>query len=132
MPEDGPLPRGVLLPAAFFAVAGLLELALGIAMAPAPTSFWRLWEALGRGTLHVLVAAGLLKRIAVCRSIAMIYCLASLTTYGIVLALALGHAPFHYPPGMVVQSLYEVPLSAVLFPFLRSRQASVLFTRPLF
>jgi hypothetical protein len=132
MPEGGPMPRGVLLPAAFFAGAGVLELALGIATAPAPTPSWHLWEALGRGTLHLLLAAGLLKRIAICRSIAMIYCLASLTTYGVILALALGHAPLRYPSGLVVQSLYEVPFCALLFPFLRSRQASVLFTRPLF
>jgi hypothetical protein len=132
MPEGRSLPRGVLLPAAFFAGAGLLELALGIGMAPAPTPFWRLWEALGRGTLDLLVAAGLLNRLAICRSIAMIYCLASLTTYGVVLALALGHAPFHYPSAMIAQSLYEVPFCALLLPFLRSRQASVLYTRPLF
>ena len=132
MPGVGPVPRGVLLSAAFFAGAGLLELALGIALAPASTPFWPLWEALGRGSLHLLVALGLLRRLAVCRSIAMIYCLASVTTYAIVLALALGHAPFHYSAGLVVQSLYEVPGCTVLFLFLRSPQASILFTRPLF
>jgi hypothetical protein len=132
MARAGAVPRGVLLPAAFFGGAGLLEVALGMALAPGPIAFWHLWEALGRGTLHFLVAAGLLKRIAICRSIAMIYCLASLATYAIVLALALGHAPFHYPSALVVHSLYEVPSCAVLLPYLRSRQASILFTRPLF
>ena len=126
----GATPRGVALSAAFFALAGVLEVGLGIATAP--PAFWPLWEAAGRATLHLLVAAGLLRRIAICRSVAMIYCLASLATYAIVLALALGHAPFHYPPAVVLQSLYEVPSCAVLLPYLRSRQASLLFTRPLF
>jgi hypothetical protein len=125
-------PRGVVLSAGFFGLAGLLEVALGVAAAPRPLAFWPLWEAAGRGTLHLLVAAGLLKRIAVCRSVAMVYCLAALATYAVVLALALGHAPLRYPPALVVQSLYEVPSCAVLLPYLRSRQASLLFTRPLF
>ena len=123
-------PRGVVLAAAFFALAGVLEVGLGIATAP--RAFWPLWEAGGRATLHFLVAAGLLRRIAICRSVAMVYCLASLATYAIVLALALGHAPFHYPRAVVLQSLYEVPSCTLLLPYLRSRQASLLFTRPLF
>ena len=128
----GTTPRGVVLSAAFFGLAGILEVALGVATTPRPVAFWPLWEAAGRGTLHVLVAVGLLRRIAICRSVAMIYCLASLATYAIVLALALGNAPLHYPPAVVLQSLYEVPSCAVLLPYLRSRQASLLFTRPLF
>jgi hypothetical protein len=126
------IPRGVALSAGFFGLAGLLEVTLGFATAPRPFAFWPLWEAAGRGALHLLVAAGLLKRIAICRSVAMVYCLASLATYGVVLALALGHAPLRYPPAMVLQSLYEVPSCAALLPYLRSRQASLLFTRPLF
>ncbi len=125
-------PRGVALSAGFFVLAGLLEMVLAVAAAPTPLAFWPLWEAAGRATLHLLVAAGLLRRIAFCRSVAMVYCLASLTTYAVVLGLALGHAPLRYPPALVLQSLYEVPSCAVLFPYLRSRQASLLFTRPLF
>jgi len=128
----GAAPRGVQLSAAFFVLAGVLELALAVAAAPTPVAFWPLWEAAGRACLHLLVAAGLLKRIALCRSVAMVYCLASLVTYASVLALALGHAPFRYPAAVVVQSLYEVPSCALLLPYLRSRQASLVFTRPIF
>lgn len=132
MAEPGTTPRGVVLSAGFFGLAGVLEVVLTVAGAPRPFAFWPLWEAVGRGTLHMLVAAGLLRRIAICRSVAMIYCLASLTTYAVVLALALGHAPLRYPPALVLQSVYEVPSCAVLLSYLRSRQASLLFTRPLF
>lgn len=132
MTDSGRTPRGVALSAGFFGLAGILEVALAVATTPGPIAFWPLWEAAGRGTLHLLVAAGLLKRIAICRSVAMVYCLASLATYAVVLALALGHAPLRYPPALVLQSLYEVPSCAVLLPYLRSRQASLLFTRPLF
>jgi hypothetical protein len=117
--------------ATFFGVAGLLEIGLAIGAAPA-LSLDRLWEAVGRACLYLLVAWGLTKRLAVCRSIAMVYCLAALTTYAIVLALALGHAPFRFPPGLVVQSLFEVPSCAALLPYLRSREASAAFARPLF
>ena len=128
----GAAPRGVLLSAAFFALAGVLEVVLAVTAAPKPLAFWPVWEAAGRACLHLLVAAGLLKRIALCRSVAMVYCLASLVTYASVLALALGHAPFHYPVAVVVQSLYEVPSCTVLLPYLRSREASLLFTRAIF
>ncbi len=124
-------PRGVWVPAAFFVGGGILELALAVHEAPRPLSFWPLWEALGRAVLHFLVAAGLWRRIALCRSIAMVYCLAVVPTYAAALALAWLEAPFRFPPSVVVQSLYQVPSCVLLFPYLRSAEASVLFTRPL-
>jgi hypothetical protein len=122
--------RGVVMAAAFFTGAGILQLTLALA-APGPLTFWALWEALGRGALYFLEAAGLAQRLALSRSFAMVYCLAALTTYLVVLALALGGAPFRFPPSVVVQSLYEVPSCALLLPYLRSREASRVFTRPL-
>ena len=125
-------PRGVWVPAAFFVGGGMLEVALAVYEAPRPLSFWPLWEALGRAFLHFLVAAGLWQRIALSRSIAMVYCLAVVPTYAAALALAWIEAPFRFPPSVVVQSLYQVPSCLLLFPHLRSAEASVLFTRPLF
>jgi hypothetical protein len=119
--------RGVALAAAFFALAGLLEVALALA---APGNE-RLGPALGRGAIDGLMALGLARRIALCRTIALVYCLASVTTYAVVLALALGHAPFRFPQSIVVQSLFEVPSCSVLFLYLRSSRASAVFTRPL-
>jgi hypothetical protein len=124
-------PRGVWVPAAFFAAGGILEIALGLYEAEHPLSFWPLWEALGRGILQFLVAAGLWRRVALCRSIAMVYCLAVVPTYAAALMLAWIEAPFRFPPSVVVQSLYQVPSCVLLFPYLRSPEASVLFTRPL-
>ena len=125
-------PRGVWVPAAFFVGGGVLEVALAVYEAPRPLSFWPLWEALGRAVLHFLVAAGLWQRIALSRSIAMVYCLAVVPTYAAAVALAWIEAPFRFPPSVVVQSLYQVPSCLLLFPYLRSGEASVLFTRPLF
>jgi hypothetical protein len=51
--------------------------------------------------------------------------------YVAVLALALGQAPFRYPPSLVIQSLYQVPSSVLLFAYLRSPRAGTVFTRPL-
>lgn len=118
----------VALAVGFFAAAGLLEIALAMT---SPVHFWRLWEALARGGLDILVGFGLSRRLAICRTIALIYCLASLTTYAVVLALALGQAAFRFPPAVVVQSLFEVPSCALLFLYLRSPQASAAFSRPL-
>ena len=81
--------------------------------------------------LYALLAAGLRRRFAVCRSVAMVYCLASLVTYAAVLALALGHAPFAFPRSIFVSSLLEVPSCALLLPYLRSREAALFFRRPL-
>jgi hypothetical protein len=124
-------PRGVWVPAAFFVGGGILELATAAYEAPSPLRFWPLWEALGRALMHFLLAAGLWRRIALCRSIAMVYCLAVVPTYAAALALAWAGAPFRFPPSVVVQSLYQVPSCVLLFPFLRSTEASLLFTRPL-
>src|SRR5688500_2264771 len=79
------IPAGVAVPAAFFAVAGLLDFALGVRELPSPLPFWRFWEALGQLVAHVLLAAGLWRRIALCRSIALVYCLASLVVYAFAL-----------------------------------------------
>ena len=119
------------MPAAFFLGGGLLELALAAYETPRPLPFWPLWEALGRALMHFLVALGLWQRIAVCRSIAMVYCLAVVPTYVAALVLAYAGAPYRFPPSVVLQSLYQVPSCILLFPFLRSEQASLLFTKPL-
>ena len=124
-------PKGVWVPAAFFFCGGLLELALAAYETPRPWPFWPLWEALGRAMLHFLVGVGLWQRIAICRSIAMVYCLAVVPTYAAAVVLAYAGAPFRFPPSVILQSLYQVPSCILLFPFLRSEQASLLFTRPL-
>lgn len=116
----------------FFVVAGVLEVALPLATDPGAATFAKIWEATGRGTLDLLVALGLSRRIAICRSIAMVYCLAALATYGAVLVLAFAHAPFRFPVSIVLSSLFEVPSCALLYPHLRSAEASILFCRPLF
>ncbi len=125
-------PPGVWLPAAFFLVSGILEIGLAVHDAPHPVPFATMWQATGAGLLHFLVAWGLWRRIALCRSVAMVYCLAVVVTYVAALALALGHAPLRFPSSVVVQSLFQVPSCVLLFPFLRSPAASALFPRPLF
>ena len=125
-------PRGIWVSAAFFLVSGLLEIGFGVLEAPRPLPFWTIWEALGRGLLCLLLAAGLWSRLALCRSIAMVYCLAVLTMYPLILGLAIFQAPFRFPPSVVALSLFQVPSCALLFPFLRSPDASRLFPRPLF
>ena len=52
-------PTGVWLSALFFAAAGVLEVALALLDGARPLSFWPLWDALGRGLPHGLVAWGL-------------------------------------------------------------------------
>jgi hypothetical protein len=125
-------PPGVRVTAGFFALGGLIEIVLGLAEAPRPLTFWPVWEVLGRSLLYVILAAGLWRRIALCRSIAMVYCLAALATHAVVLALAFAHAPVRFPTSVFVHSLYEVPSCALLFPYLRSPRAAVLFPRALF
>jgi hypothetical protein len=125
------VPRGVWVPAAFFVGGGILELALAAWESPRPPRFWPLWEALGRAIFHFLLAAALWRRIALGRSIAMVYCLAVVPTYAAALALAWADAPLRFPPSIVIHSLYEVPSCLLLFPFLRSAEASQLFARPL-
>ncbi len=116
---------------AFFATAGLLEVALPVLTDPGSRSFVRVWESVGRGTLDLLVAFGLWRRVALVRSIAMIYCLAALATYGAALALAWAAAPFQFSRALVLGSLFEVPSCAVLYRWLRSQAAAAIFTRPL-
>lgn len=126
-----PPPRGVWVAAAFFALSGVLEIVVTLLEIPRPLTFWPVWEALGRGILHFLLAAGVWNRIALCRQVAMIYCLAVLATYGLALGLALAHAPLRYPASLVIQSLFQVPSCTLLLPYLRSPQAALMFTRPL-
>lgn len=128
---DGLAPRGVLVTSVFFVVSGLVEIATA-AYETRPLAFWPLWDAFFRGVLHFVLAWGLWRRIALCRSVAMVYCLAMLTTYGVVLGMALAHAPVRFPGSVKVQSLIQVPSCALLLPFLRSPKASQLFPRPLF
>jgi hypothetical protein len=129
---DAAVPRGVWVTAGFFFVSGIVEFG-ATAWETRPLAFWPLWDAFFRGALHVLLAWGLLRRIAICRSIAMVYCLAMLTTYGVVLGLAFAQAPgVSFPDSVKLQSLIQVPSCALLLPFLRSPRASQLFPRPLF
>ena len=125
-------PVGVWVTAGFFALGGLIEIVLAVIELPRPMPFWPAWEALGRSLLYLILAAGLWRRIAVCRSIAMVYCLAALATHAFVLALAFAQAPVRFPTSVFVHSLYEVPSCALLFPYLRSPRAAVLFPRALF
>jgi hypothetical protein len=125
------LPVGARWAVVFFAVSGLVDLGLTLAELPRPLAFWPVWQALGRGLLYGLLAFGLFRRLALCRSLAMVYCLASLVTYGAVLALAIAQAPFAFPRSIVLSSLVEVPSCALLLPYLRSAEAALFFRRPL-
>jgi hypothetical protein len=125
-------PRIVWLPVAFFFASGVLEITTSILAAPHPLGFWPIWEALGRGGLHFLLALGLWRRVALSRAIAMIYCLATLVTYGIALGLLLTHAPLRFPSSVVVSCLFQVPSCALLFPYLGRPEAMLVFVRPLF
>jgi hypothetical protein len=118
--------------AAFFAGCGVLHLVLVLREAPRPLPFWPVWEALGRSIFYWLLAAGLWRRLALCRSIAIVYCLAALVTYAAALLLAFAQAPLQFPDSVVLSSLVEVPSCALLFPYLRSGEASAAFPRPLF
>jgi len=122
--------RGALLTIAFFAASGVLEIVLAFADTPAP-AFDSLWEALGRALLHGLLAAGLWRGYALCRTLAFIYCLAALVTYAVVLAMALWGAPVPFPPSVVVESLFQIPSCLLLLPWLRSAAAGRAFPRPL-
>jgi hypothetical protein len=124
-------PGAASLTVAFFAVSGALEIALAFADADWP-GFGPLWEALGRALLHALLAAGLWRGYALCRTLAEVYSLAALVTYAVVLALAVGGAPLRFPPSVVVESLVQVPSCALLVPWLRSPAAAQAFPRSLF
>jgi hypothetical protein len=114
--------------AAFFTLSGVLELALPLLD---PSGGSGLWDASGQALLHWLLAAGLWRRLALCRVLALIYCLAALVTYGAVLALALAHAPLLFPRAVVVLSLVQVPSCGVLLPWLRGSEAQRLLSRSL-
>jgi hypothetical protein len=131
MDRRGSVPTGVWITAGFFVAGGLLHLGAALHDLPRPLALWALWGALGRALLSLLLAWGLWRRIALCRSIAMVYCLAVLTTDAIVLGLAFARAPVRFPDWVVWESLYEVPSCALLFPYLRSPRASALFPKPL-
>ena len=124
-------PRGVWVSSGFFALSGVGE--LGFAMAEAsPLTVDALWRALGRAVLHWLVAWGLWRRVALCRSVAIVYCLAAVITYAAALLLAFAQVPVRFPPSVVLQSLYQVPSCLLLLPYLRSPGAAAAFPRPLF
>ncbi len=125
-------PRGVWLAPGFFAASGIIEIGAALFELPRPLPFWPAWEAVGRGLIHLILAMGLWERLAVCRSAAMVYCLAVPITYGVAIGLALFHAPLRYPPSLVVQSLFQIPSCVVLLPYLRSPEAALHFARPLF
>jgi hypothetical protein len=129
--SDDRLPPGARWAVLFFAASGIADIVLTLAELPRPLLFWPVWQALGSGLLYGLLALGLVRRLALCRSLAMVYCLASLVTYGAVLALALGQAPFAFPRSVVLSSLVEVPSCALLLPYLRSAEAALFFRRPL-
>ena len=131
MTRSSTIPAGVWASVGFFAVSGILEVVLAVREAPRPVPFEVLWQATGAGLLHFLLAWGLWRRIALCRSVAMVYCLAVIVTYLTALGLALAYAPLRFPASVVVQSLFQVPSCILLFPFLRSAHASALFPRPL-
>jgi len=131
--QVNPTPSGpaVRLTVAYMVVAGVLEIA-GALIEAQPLDFWAVWDAGVRGGTHFLLALGLHRRLAICRSITMIYCLAVIIMYLAIVALALAQAPFQYPPSVVLQSLYHVPFGVLVFRYLRSPEASRAFPRPLF
>jgi hypothetical protein len=130
MPGAG-RPRAVWAATVFFVGAGLLEIVVGLREIPEPLSFWPVWETLGRGLLHIVLALGIWNRLAVCRQAALVYCFAVLLTYAAALALALLRAPVDVPNSVVWQSLYQIPSCALLIPYLRSSEAEITFVRPL-
>ena len=125
------MPRGVRVAAAFFVAAGCLEVGLSVADHGGSPGFWPIWEALGRAMLSWLLAWGLLQRLKLCRALALVYCLAGMVTYGVVLALALTGAPLRFPPSVVLGSVFQVPSCALLYGYLRSPAAASALSRPL-
>jgi len=121
----------VRLTAAYFVLSGVVGI-LAALYEVRPLSFWPVWDACWRGGMDFLLAAGLRRRYAICRSIAMIYCLAVVITYSVAAGLAVTGAPLSFPPSIVIQSLLHVPSGVVLFLYLRRPAASGLFPRPLF
>lgn len=112
----------------FFVAAGGLDLVLSIREIEPPRPFWPVWEAIGRALAHVLLAVGLWQRMALCRTIALVYCLASVIVYLFALALAWSQAPVRFPDSVVLQSVLQVPSCVLLFGWLRSDAAGRAFT----
>ena len=126
-----PRPRGVIVASGFFVLAGFVEV-LTLAADLDALAFWPIWDAIFRGVPHFVLAYGLYQRIALCRSIAMVYCLAVLITYVVVLGMAVFQAPVEFPQSIFLQSLFHIPSCALLFPYLRRPETALLFPRPLF
>lgn len=124
-----PTPKALRAAVGFFFVAGLLDIVL-VVLGPRPLTVASVWEALGLAGLDGLLAMGLWRRIPLCRSVAMIYCLAALITDAVVVALALSHAPVRFPPRILAEAAYDVPCCVLLLPYLRSKEASLLFAKP--
>jgi hypothetical protein len=113
-------------------MSGALDCGLTVFASDHPSSFDSIWAALGRALLSGLVAWGLWNRLAVSRSLALVYCIGSVLTYSVALLLALLHEPLHFPSSIVVGSAFEVPSCVLLFGYLRTPEASALFGRTLF
>jgi len=129
MPSERPsLPLPGRLCVAFFVLSGLFELLLRLGEGSLSATAW---NAAGQALLHWLLAAGLWRRLAFCRVLALVYCLAALVTYGVVLGLALARAPLQFPSLVVVMSLFQVPSCGVLLPWLRGDESLRSFPRRL-
>jgi hypothetical protein len=129
--RQGGVPQGVWAASGFFALAGVLEIVLAVVDNPEGAAFWPIWEAIGRGLLAGVVAWGLWNRLAICRTVAILYCLATLIAYVAVVGMAVAGAPARYSPSVVVQSLYHIPSCVLLLPYLRSPPAAAVFGRRL-
>jgi hypothetical protein len=118
--------------AGFFALGGLLHIGLAVFGQGFPPQFWTVWEALGRGLISLVVAWGLLRRLAAFRSLAWVYCAVMLLTYLAVLCLAYTRTRALYPWPLIIESLYEIPACALLLPYFLSEEAQEAFSRSLF
>ena len=130
--EDSLPPAGVWLPAVFFIVAGLLDFGLTVFALDRPPDFDSAWRASGRTLMNVLLGIGLWHRLWLCRSIALAYCLGTITAYSIAILLAVTHQPLMYSTSVIVGSAFEVPLCVIVFRHLRSPEGAGLFVKPLF
>jgi hypothetical protein len=122
--------RGVFVAAGFFALGGVLDIGFAVFL-PSQPGFWGVWEAAGRSLVSLVVAFGLLRRLAFFRYLAAIYCVAMLLTYGAVLLLAYSGTDASFSRALILQSLYEIPACGVLLPYFRSPEAQEAFSQPL-
>jgi hypothetical protein len=116
----------------FFAFGGLLHFGLALLAPEHPPRFWDLWDAAGQGLLSWGVAWGLIRRLSLFRSIALVSCAVMILTYLVALGLAYWHTRANFPRAVIIESLYEIPSSALLLPYLLSPEAAATFSRPLF